>query len=137
LREQGRAGGSRAGDSGFHLGALYSDDLVVVVLELAFEVVEFLGELDVGGEEFTKFDEGTDDEQARVHGALTAQDISSHDGTVFRESVGKFWREFKALEVVTICDHLALLGGGEATFGVQGGVQLAAGGGRFKLFWQI
>jgi hypothetical protein len=62
-------------------------DLVVVVLQFAFEFIELGGELVVGDEEFAQFDESADDEEAGVHGQGTVEDCGGHDGAVFGEGV--------------------------------------------------
>ena len=65
------------------------EDLVVVILEFVFELVDFGGELVVGGEELAKLDEGADDEEAGFDGLGAVKDGGGHDGAVLGEGIGE------------------------------------------------
>jgi len=61
--------------------------------------------------EITRFSGGVGAIRGRAVGVTGC--VCGHDGTVFREGGGELWGEFEALEVVTICDHLAFFTSGE------------------------
>jgi hypothetical protein len=54
-------------------------------------------------------DESAHDMDAHFHGFGAAQHIGGHEGTVLGEGIGAGFRELKAGEVVTNCDHLLFL----------------------------
>ena len=50
---------------------------------------------------------------AHFHGLAGCQHIGGLNGAVLGEGVGQNFEKLQFLEVVTVCDHLGLLGGGE------------------------
>jgi len=80
-------------------------EIGVVGRDTAFEGGEMPGELGVGAGEVTQADEGADDEDAHLDGALAVQHRCGHDRPMLRERPRKHRGELEPGEVVTVRDH--------------------------------
>jgi len=61
-------------------------NLAIVVLELSFQFIEFVGELLMGRQDLAQFYKRANDEEAGIDGLRAVEDRGGHDGAVLGEN---------------------------------------------------